>query len=347
MRFIIKIILLPFAIVYGLIMELRNLLYATGALPVHRFDVPVISVGNLTAGGTGKTPFVIYLIRILSGRFRNMVVVSRGYGRQSKGLAVVSDGRRILLHPQQGGDEPVLIARKSPRVPVVAAERRHEGIRYALEQFNADCILLDDAFQHRSVWRDVDIVLWNAGERWRCNWPLPAGRLREFKHNLKRAHLLVFTNAGPEKSLPQIPPDIPRTEAESRLHHLVDVDFNQAGALSDLRDKKTAAFAGIAHPQNFRNSLETEGIEPQIFFSFKDHYNYTFNDLTKMAAACKRQEIDTLVCTEKDLVKIAAIAGIKEFIQTENIRFLGAAMDLRVRNEKLFEKQILDLLKNK
>ena len=346
-NFILKIILLPFAFVYGLVMEARNLLYALGVLPVHRFDVPLISVGNITAGGTGKTPFVVYLARLLAGRFKRIAVISRGYGRKGKGLRVVSDGRRILLGPQEGGDEPALIARKLPDVPVIVAERRREAIRRALEEFKADCILMDDAFQHRSVWRDADIVLWNFRDAWRFNWPLPAGRLREFKNNLKRAHLLVFTNMNPGEALPQIPLDVPKFAVMSRLQYLVDLDFNQVGSLSELRDKKTAAFAGIAHPQNLRRSLNEEGIKPRIFFPFKDHHRYTIKDLKKMITVCRQENIATLLCTEKDLVKIGAVSAIKDFLQTEKINLLGVAMDLRMRDEDLFISEIENLLQIK
>ncbi|HID38491.1 MAG TPA: tetraacyldisaccharide 4'-kinase, partial [Calditrichaeota bacterium] len=119
--YVLKIVLLPFALLYGIVMEIRNGLYAAGILKTHRFAVPVISVGNLTTGGTGKTPFTIYLASLLKERYPRLTVVSRGYGRKSKGLQVVSNGNRILLSPKASGDEPSLIAHKLSATPVLVA----------------------------------------------------------------------------------------------------------------------------------------------------------------------------------------------------------------------------------
>lgn len=170
---LLKIIVIPFALLYGLIIEIRNILYDLKIMPITKYAVPVISVGNLTAGGTGKTPFVIMLSRLLSAYGKRIAIVSRGYGRKSRGAVLVSDGENILAPADVSGDEPQLIARTLPFAIMAVAEKRKQAIDMILSQFQPQVILMDDGFQHRSVHRDMDIVLWNTQDRFYFNLPLP------------------------------------------------------------------------------------------------------------------------------------------------------------------------------
>ncbi|NOZ57407.1 MAG: tetraacyldisaccharide 4'-kinase, partial [Calditrichaeota bacterium] len=154
--------LLPLAWLYGLSVTAHETLYRHGVLKRERVGALVVSVGNVTVGGTGKTPFTAWLARELAARGAKVGIVSRGYGRKSRGLVVVSDGSRLLADVRQSGDEPRLLALKAPGVPVIVDENRARGCREAVRRFGCQILLLDDAFQHRRLHRDVDIVLVNA-----------------------------------------------------------------------------------------------------------------------------------------------------------------------------------------
>src|SRR6266581_260495 len=233
--------------------RVRNALYDRSALPIHRLDGPVVSVGNLSVGGTGKTPFVILLGTLLKQRGIAFDILSRGYGRSSKNNAAkfVDPGGS----PRDFGDEPLLIARKLG-VPVIVAQERYLGGRLAEEKFGPQLHLLDDGFQHRQLARDFDIVLLTPDDvRDRL---LPSGRLREPLSSLRRADTLVLTSgAGPEQ-FPLFGKPL------WRLHRGISVDNVPAA--------RPVAFCGIARPQNFFLQLRTAGIEPAAEAVFRDHH---------------------------------------------------------------------------
>lgn len=302
----LRILLIPFGFLYGLIMELRNRFYDWGIFKSQKFSVPVISVGNLTMGGSGKTPFTIFLAEALKEEYPGIAIVSRGYGRKSKGLQLVSDGRNILLSAEMAGDEPRLIASRLPGVICVVAEKRGEALAFLQEKYNIDLVILDDAFQHRAVRRDVDILLINSKQPLRYNFPFPAGTLREFKHNYKRAHLTVITNSQSEqKLLSEI--KIPVFQSYSESAGLRDIMLNSAGRLEELAGSRVIAFAGIAAPQNFKTALQKTGLHVELFKSYADHYSYRKEDLDWLIRQCKQQGCTKILCTEKDLVKIQTL----------------------------------------
>ena len=186
-------LLLPLSWLYGLVMSARNMVFDAGLLRVRSAGVPVIAVGNMTAGGTGKTPLVEWLVGELQAQGVRPAVVSRGYGRASRGVVAVSDGVRLLATALEAGDEAVQVATKFPAVPVVVGERRVDAARAAVERFSADVLVLDDAFQHRYLRRDLDIVILDARVDVTRERMLPAGRRREPLRGLGRAGLLAFS----------------------------------------------------------------------------------------------------------------------------------------------------------
>lgn len=326
--------LLPFSLLYGLVMEIRNRFYEWGVFKVNSFFVPVISVGNLTAGGTGKTPFTIFLAQKLRNDFSQIAVISRGYRRKSKGLLAVSDGRQILCDADMAGDEPYLVAKRLPWAVVIVAEKRGSGVDEALNKYGADCIILDDAFQHRKVKRDLDIVLINAAEASCWNFPLPGGTLREFSRNIKRAGIVVQTNvSGDVKSIPHTT-HIPVFTAQSQLKNIIDLNLQIAGKLDNLKNQNCAVFAGIAHPRNFYNSLQFIGIKPIFFKSFTDHYDYRLDDLKKISADGLKNSCRVLVCTEKDLVKISQLKGVNALLSGAGQTLAAVSMELQIDNEE-------------
>ena len=330
-------------------MEIRNGLYSIGIFKPVKFPVPIISIGNITAGGTGKTPFTIYLADLLKNDFQKIAIVSRGYGRKSSGMQLVSDGKNILLDPYQAGDEPFLIASRLPGVLVAVSEKRSIAIDYLIENIHPELIILDDAFQHRSVQRAVNIVLLNYKETWQSKFILPTGNLREFKHNLKRADILVFTNSANSDTLYQgkykrYTDNI--YSCKSVLNHLVDPDMQDTGILDSIKNKPVFALAGIAHPNAFKNALNSMGIQMSAFQAYPDHYAYNSAEMDKIINCCKEEDCSIIVCTEKDLVKIARLDNINEKLKKAGIELLGLRLKLEIEQADLLVKNIQTILDN-
>ncbi|MGA9206367.1 MAG: tetraacyldisaccharide 4'-kinase, partial [Terriglobales bacterium] len=257
-------------------------LYSRGVLPSRRLERPVVSIGNLSVGGSGKTPFVRLLGEMLKQRGISFDVLSRGYGRQTRGVAVVDPGGAS----RDFGDEPLLIARKL-QVPVIVGEERVAAGRLAEERFPTRLHLLDDGFQHRALARDFDIVLVTPEDA--HDRLLPAGRLREPLSALARADAVVLTSGAPEDAFPL------EGKLVWRAHRAI--------APSDL-PSHPLAFCGIARPQNFFVQLRTAGVELAGEASFRDHHQYTEKDVRDLMAAAARSEADGFVTTEKDAVNL-------------------------------------------
>jgi tetraacyldisaccharide 4'-kinase len=303
-----KVWLYPLAVLYGLITDIRNLLYEWRLLKVGQFERPVISVGNITAGGSGKTPFTMLLIELLGGELRP-AVVSRGYGRKSSGLQIVSDGAGKIIPVAQSGDEPALIARRFRQVPVLVAEDRSLGIKEAIRRFNPDLILLDDAFQHRRAGRDCDIVMIAAGSQLSHEKMLPLGNLREKLKNLRRADLIVISGDGrvqKESDLRSLRKYYQGDlyQCHFRPEYLVDGNLSQAGSLEDLKNRRILAFTAIAHPRPFREMLEELGPRIEIFETFPDHHFFSATDQEFLINRARDKNISYIISTEKDIVKL-------------------------------------------
>jgi tetraacyldisaccharide 4'-kinase len=305
----IRLLLYPLSVLYGIITDLRNFLYTQRIFKVQDFDVPVISIGNIIAGGTGKTPFTMLCIDILWEQYQKMVIVSRGYGRKSKGLQVVSDGQGKIVTAEIGGDEPVMIARKYPRVPVIVAANRSEGIHQAIKTFKANLILLDDAFQHRQVARNCDLVLIHCLRNLSAERMLPLGDLREKLSHLKRADIVMLNNS--EGNLSERDLDLlnrihtgPTFDCYFRPQYLVNSDLEKIAEIKVLRDKAVYIFCALAGPEKFIEMLKKMGVIIQKIRIYPDHYAYTFEDLKQIQHEYMALECDYLVTTEKDMVKL-------------------------------------------
>jgi tetraacyldisaccharide 4'-kinase len=200
---------------------MRNALYKRGTLKTRKLPCRVISIGNLTLGGTGKTPMVVAVAGFLSENRKRPAVVSRGYGRQDETrILVVSDGRSLLVDARTGGDEPVLIGSKLSDVPVVVGNKRYEAAQYALKLFNPDIVILDDGFQHLQLRRDLDIVLVDAADPFGNGKLFPAGILREPVTALRRAHAVVITRADASGSVEELRENIRRISLP-RFHRFI------------------------------------------------------------------------------------------------------------------------------
>jgi tetraacyldisaccharide 4'-kinase len=272
----------PLSGIYGGVVRARNELYERGLLRSRRLQGPVVSVGNLSAGGSGKTPFVILLGELLKVRGIKFDVLSRGYGRSSKGVRLVDPAGL----PREFGDEPLLIARKL-QVPVVVGEDRYDAGRYAESKFGAQLHLLDDGFQHRALARDFDIVLvtpQDANDRL-----LPSGRLREPLHSLRRADAVVLASGASAESF----------SVDGKLIWRV-----RRGIVPLNVPPQPIVFCGIARPQNFVVQLRAANIEPVAEAFYRDHHAYSEKDIRDLRELKQRSEAGGFVTTEKDAVNL-------------------------------------------
>jgi tetraacyldisaccharide 4'-kinase len=270
------------ALTFGAAVRARNALYDRGVLPSRRLERPVVSIGNLSVGGSGKTPFVLLLGELLKQRGIAFDVLSRGYGRSTRGVAVVDPGGT----PRDYGDEPLLIARKL-QAPVIVGEERFAAGQLAEERFPSRLHLLDDGFQHRALARDFDIVLVTPEDA--HDRLLPAGRLREPLSALARADALVLTSGASEDMFPL------EGKLVWRAHRTI--------APCDL-PAHPLAFCAIARPRNFFIQLRNAGIDLAGEASFRDHHQYTERDVRELMAAAARSEADGFVTTEKDAINL-------------------------------------------
>jgi len=287
--------------IYGAAVRARNELYDRRIFRARRLHGPVVSVGNLSVGGSGKTPFVILLGELLKSRGVEFDVLSRGYGRQTRGVLLVDPGGSS----SEFGDEPLLIARRLD-VPVVVGEDRYRAGAFAEAKFGAHLHLLDDGFQHRRLARDFDIVMVNADDT--RDELLPAGRLRESRQALHRADAVVLTSGAPPDGFPLDGKIVWRVRR----------------AIKPVKTPvRPVAFCGIARPQNFMLQLRKAGIEPAAEAVYRDHHAYTEKDIRELKALKDRSEAGGFVTTEKDAINLGGF-----FSALEPIAVIPVAMDL-------------------
>ena len=277
----------PLSAIYGSLVGARNALYGGGLLAARRLEGPVISVGNLSAGGSGKTPFVILLGELLKAQGVAFDILSRGYGRQSRGVLLVDPGGQ----PRDFGDEPLLITRKL-QVPVIVGEDRYAAGRFTEAKFGPQVHLLDDGFQHRALARDFDIVLVTPQDA--NDQVLPAGRLREPLKSLHRADAVVLAGGASADSFPL------EGKAVWRVRR---------GIVPREIPPRPVVFCGIARPQNFVLQLRTANIDPVAEAFYRDHHFYTEKDVRELLALRQRSEAGGFVTTEKDAINLGAYAS--------------------------------------
>lgn len=305
-------LLRPFGALYGSLMRIRAFLYKTGIFKRYRFRVPIISVGNLTMGGSGKTPIVIYLADLLQQQGFKPAVVSRGYGgRAADKINVVSDGTTLYLDSIQAGDEPRLIAETVRNAVVLTGKKRKDPCRFAVDKLGCNVIILDDGFQHMSVARDIDLVVFNAVSHFNSMRVLPGGILREPFSALNRADGFVISgyseNADSQTGtltsfLQHGWHDIPLFRLRYTPSHYVDCHGNNLPI--NYFGSPVFAFCGIASPHRFKNTLEAISLNLVAFEGFSDHQQYTQESLNRIINRAKRYGAHALLTTEKDLVKL-------------------------------------------
>lgn len=281
---------------YGLAVRLRNAAYQRGWLHSERVSVPVVSVGNLTAGGTGKTPCVEYVARFYRGLDRRVAILSRGYG---------SEGGR--------NDEALVLEENLPDVPHLQGADRIALAHTAIEELESEVLVLDDGFQHRRLARDLDLVLVDTTLPWGHGHLLPRGLLREPRSSLRRAGVILLTRCDQaaaeqrerlRQTIGRIAPDVPVIETSHRPTELSNPDEERA-PLELLREGPTAAFCGIGNPEAFRRTLLALGARPDAFRVYPDHHAYDHTDVEELRRWADSLAPGTaIVTTQKDLVKL-------------------------------------------
>lgn len=311
-----KLFFWPASLLYGAAMRARAAAYRKGMLETVRLPVPVLCVGNLTVGGSGKTPGVIWVVEYLLKKGRRPAVVTRGYGaRAAGGVRVVSDGKGSILPVEGAGDEPFLLAQRLPAVPVVAGADRAAAGRMAVENFGADVLVMDDGFQHLRLFRNLNLLCVDAkevGPLFRRGGAalLPAGRLREPMSSLWRADMVFLTRADllpPErlaaarKRMEECLLDVPVVT----VHNAIVFREHATGkpvAEEALKGKRVLAVSGLARPESFEDSLRKRGMKVSVR-RFPDHHFFTPADREDVLARARAEDAEILV-TEKDAVRL-------------------------------------------
>nr|WP_315233633.1 tetraacyldisaccharide 4'-kinase [uncultured Flavobacterium sp.] len=330
---LLRKLLFPFAILYGLITSIRNFLFDKGILKSYSFDLPVIAVGNLSVGGTGKTPQIEYLIRLLSDKYK-IATLSRGYKRQSKGfiLAEASSNAKII------GDEPFQFFQKFPNIQVAVDADRKNGIEQLLsQQEKPEVILLDDAFQHRKVKAGFYILLTSYGDLYSDDFMLPTGNLRESRSGAKRANVIIVTKCPFNLSLEQ------QYDIKNRLKVSEDQELyftfiayedfiyaeNRKINVNEIQSAAKLLVAGIAKPEPFFAYLQDTN---DICLSFPDHHNFTDKDILEIKNLAQN---NIIITTEKDYVRL------KGSLPSEQLFYLPIQSSF-VSGSENFDKTIID-----
>ncbi|MBB1193320.1 tetraacyldisaccharide 4'-kinase [Flavobacterium sp. SOK18b] len=330
---LLRKILFPFAVLYGLVTSIRNFLYDNGILNATFFDVPVIVVGNLSVGGTGKSPQIEYLIRLLNNNYK-VATLSRGYKRQSSGYILAQAGTTAKIL----GDEPFQFFSKFPTIQVAVDADRKNGIEQLMQSYQKpDVILLDDAYQHRKVKAGFYILLTAYGDLYADDCMLPTGNLRELKVGAKRASIVIVTKCPVNLSL----------EEQSRLRTRLKVNDHQELFFTyinydscflghnckinrdTLKGVKKVLIAGIAKPDSFFDAIKEEG---DVCLAYPDHHDFTDSEVLEIKKIAQNNKIIT---TEKDYVRL------KEHFSGEQLFYLGITCSFISGGEN-FNKTILD-----
>ncbi|RMF88172.1 MAG: tetraacyldisaccharide 4'-kinase [Nitrospinota bacterium] len=292
---------------YGTGQRVRSWAYRHSLLAQHALPCKVISIGNLTLGGTGKTPFVAYLGRHFSQQGYRVVILSRGYGGKARQeVQVISDGTSLLLHPPLAADEPYMLARKLPQIPVLCGKNRYRVGMYAVRHFSPDLVLLDDGFQHLSLHRDCNILLIDSTVSLDKARLFPRGTLREPLDAIGRADILILTRVeGPPSPdllalLRRYNPKAPLYQSRYRPQALFQVDEQRSLPLEMLQGTPVLAFCGIAHPEPFFTLIASLGGKVVDTVAFPDHHWYERTEVSALIRQAQERGAVALVTTEKD-----------------------------------------------
>jgi len=322
-------LLIPFSFLYGLLIKFRNSLYNNGIFNSIKLDVPIISVGNITLGGTGKTPMVIYIAKLLRKNGYTPGIISRGYGRLSTGPLMVHDGNKILTNATNAGDEPYLMAKELKNIPILVSNNRKIGAQQLLTNNNINVIILDDAFQHRKISRDLEIVMISSHDHQHDYHIIPWGKLREPISSLNRADCVIYTRTN-NFQFPNVHNLFNQYLKNFFLTSIMKptlMKIDNTGYQNVKRTEESVlAFCGVGNSLSFIQNSQELGIHIKEKIFFKDHKEYDKKTLKSLYNKIKNNNYKAILTTEKDMVKIPHSLF-------NDIRFYVIKIELVIKNE--------------
>ena len=325
-----RYILIPFSFIYFLLVSVRNIFYSIGIFKEYGLDARVISVGNITWGGTGKTPVVLFILEALLAKARKAAILTRGYG----------------------GDEQGLFSRLAPRAAVLVDKDRVKSGQEAITTHSVDTLLLDDGFQYRRLKKDLEITLIDATNPFGNGWMIPAGSMRESLRDLKRAGIFLITRVdlveekkgvqSLEEKLKKINPGALIIKSIHSPGHIYKLSNDQLVDVEALKKKDIVLVSAIGNPDSFEKTIHKLDLKVKKHFIFRDHHWYKEKDLKKIESYCVSNKIDTIITTEKDAVRIRMTHDAR---RTTNILVLSIKLEI-IENEKGFLDRLFGIYNN-
>lgn len=330
---------------YQLAVKARIVAYRSGLIKINKLDAPVISVGNLTVGGTGKTPCVAFIAQRLRDAGHQVAILSRGYKRQTKGRVEVSNGNEILSTPAESGDEPFLLASKCPGVRVVVDADRVAAGRWLESRAQVSSFILDDAYQHLKLFRDLNLLLVDATENLSKSEMIPFGRLREPLVEIRRADMIIVTRSNlpfnRNKLIENIKrysrPDIPIFFARHRMTCLRRLGSDETVEPIAFARRNVAAVSGIAKPERFIDDLQKFGMKIAYRRDFPDHHRYSPEDFISLVKGSVNANAEALIITEKDAANLPLA-----LIEQSSLPVYAACIEFHCEQETAFVKILLE-----
>jgi tetraacyldisaccharide 4'-kinase len=343
----LRIILYPFVLVYAAVVNIRNLFFDKNIFKTKRVGAKVVSIGNISVGGSGKTPLVIYLANMLKEQNKKVGVLSRGYRRKTSGYKLVCDGEKILLSVDEAGDEMFHTVIEC-MIPAAVSENRYEGAAKLVSDTGIDVILLDDAFQHRWIHRDINILIFEQKFLNETNFPnhhlLPAGNMREGFEAAERADAVIINRKFTKEK--NIPADLKKYFENKKVFTsyykaigFVDMTRKTEYGLREFEGQKSLVVAGIAKPFSFLNILGQTKVDTLNKLIFVDHKDYTLKEVQRIRKEFYATNSHSVVTTQKDAVKLMKYAN--EF---DDIDIFYLKIELRLDEEDKFRNFILNHL---
>lgn len=346
----LRIIFSPLVVIYSLIVKLRNYFFDKGIFKAVKVNASVISVGNITVGGSGKTPAVLMLADLLKSNGKKVGILSRGYGRNSHGYIYVSDGNKIYKTVDECGDE-IFFLSEELQIPTAVSERRVEGAKKFIKDSGVEYIILDDAFQHRWIYRNLDIIMFDQRFLNKVGQieqkMLPLGFMRENFNSLKRADVIIINRKFNEKK--NIPEKLSGFFANKNIYHgfytaqgFYDVKNHHFFDMKDFRGQKSLVVCGVARPHSFLNGLEINNIDITNKLLYPDHKNYTLQEVQGIRKKFYDTNSYSVLTTQKDAVKLSKYA--KEF---DDIDIYYLKIEFKLDEQNRFEELILNKINGK
>ena len=312
---------MPLSWIYGTVIQIRNYCYTIKIIKQKHLPCSVISIGNIVAGGTGKTPAVAAIAKLIYRSGLRVAVLLRGYKREgSDAVVIVSDGENLLCSREESGDEAEMLARQLSNIPIIVGKKRYLTGKAALEHFRSDVLILDDGFQHRQLTRDVDILTIDATKPYGTGALLPIGTMREPKSAIKRADIILLTRTDAadtniavlKATLNQLAPNTPILESVHQPTSLYRInnheEVSSTISLDILTGKRLLAVCGIGNPDGFVSTLEKYNPEAVELLAFPDHHVYTEDDSQQILDQMKQCEAEWVITTQKDEQKLTAFS---------------------------------------